>query len=615
MEKRDFIDYYYRELNYLRGEGAAFAKEFPNIAGRLKMDDSATADPHVERLIESFAYLTARAQFDVDNVAMDVTTALLDVLAPHINRPLPAMSIAQIQTNVGGSAPPPQGFKLPRHTELFTYSADDKMCKFRTVFPLTLFPIQIENVAMVSHGAYKFVPVPNTVEFGYHSEPTTYFLELTLKSKNGPLCNFDLSSLVFYLNINDILFRKQIYQSIFSAPSLLYCSKQDESVAMPMLPGSIVPMGLERDEMAVPPLPHETHSYQLLQEFFHFFDKFMFFSIKNLELLRHFRSGNFLQTGGVKILIPLANASSEWARKIFPGDILMNCTPIVNLHKVTTDPVSWDKKQTFYHLYPNAQKDRTMEIYQIDDVFAVNNGEEMRLCPYFSLESHAGNDIFWWSKLVSTKHKNVTGVDSVISFVDSASNVVNPDKYVIYAKTLCTNRFLAEDVQQGTQLHAEIAVPANRIVCLQKPAFPQYFLNKGINNAKLIAQLSSNFLGFPYGEDGEIVDKIKCILDMHMGDNNREYGQALLTQLEHVTVNSVVKRIGTDAWRGFVDGVHVTFSIHPSTNVGDWFLLSQILHKYFAMNCQINTFVDLTLNEGNETVATFTGTWGEQHSI
>jgi type VI secretion system protein ImpG len=617
MKNNGFLEYYYRELSFLRNAGAIFAKENPNIASRLKMDGSMTADPHVERLLESFAYLTARVQLNIDNVAKDVTDALLDVIAPHMNRPIPAVSIAQIQTNAGGSAPPLAGFKVPRHTELFTYSSDDNICKFRTVYQLALFPITLENVAIVSHGAYKFVPVPNSIQFEYkaHDTPTTYFLELTLKSKSGPLINFSLDELCFYINIADALFKKQLYQAIFSSSSLIYCSKYDESVAMPMLPHSIVPLGLERDEMAVPPLPHEPHSYQLLQEFFHFFDKFMFFRIKNLEFLKYLRGGNFLQSEGVKILIPLANATSDWARKVATNDILMNCTPIVNLHNVTTDPISWDKKQTFYHLSPNAQKNRTMEIFQIDEVFGIEKGQETRMCPYFSLEKHTGNDVFWWSKLVPTKHKNITGVDSLISFVDADSNIINPSKYVVYAKSLCTNRFLSEDIQQNTLLQAEIAIPANRILCLQKPVAPQYSLNKGLNNSRLIAQLSSNYLGFPYGNGKDIADRLKCVLDMHVGDNNREYGQALLSQLDGVSVTSTTKRIGNEAWRGFIDGENIELTISNSVDVGDWFLLSQILHKYFAMNCQINTFVDMTLKGGNEVIATFSNACGEQPSV
>jgi len=47
-----FLDYYNRELAYLREMGSEFAAAFPNVAGRLGMQGAMVADPYVERLLE-----------------------------------------------------------------------------------------------------------------------------------------------------------------------------------------------------------------------------------------------------------------------------------------------------------------------------------------------------------------------------------------------------------------------------------------------------------------------------------------------------------------------------------------------------------------------------------
>jgi type VI secretion system protein ImpG len=52
-----FVRTYRAELEALRTEGEAFAERFPKIAGRLRLGDDANPDPHVERLVESFALL------------------------------------------------------------------------------------------------------------------------------------------------------------------------------------------------------------------------------------------------------------------------------------------------------------------------------------------------------------------------------------------------------------------------------------------------------------------------------------------------------------------------------------------------------------------------------
>jgi len=52
-----FLDYYNRELAYLRELGGEFAAAFPRVAGRLGMQGETVADPYVERLLEGFAFL------------------------------------------------------------------------------------------------------------------------------------------------------------------------------------------------------------------------------------------------------------------------------------------------------------------------------------------------------------------------------------------------------------------------------------------------------------------------------------------------------------------------------------------------------------------------------
>ena len=60
------LEYYDRELQYIREIGGEFALEFPKIAGRLGLDGFECADPYVERLLEGFAFLAARVQLKVD---------------------------------------------------------------------------------------------------------------------------------------------------------------------------------------------------------------------------------------------------------------------------------------------------------------------------------------------------------------------------------------------------------------------------------------------------------------------------------------------------------------------------------------------------------------------
>ena len=49
----ELLDYYERELVFLRRMGAEFAQKYPKVAARLLIDEERIEDPHVERLVES----------------------------------------------------------------------------------------------------------------------------------------------------------------------------------------------------------------------------------------------------------------------------------------------------------------------------------------------------------------------------------------------------------------------------------------------------------------------------------------------------------------------------------------------------------------------------------
>lgn len=61
-----FLDYYNKELTFMREMAQEFAEKHPKIAGRLGMHGIEVADPYVERLIESFCFLSARTQIKLD---------------------------------------------------------------------------------------------------------------------------------------------------------------------------------------------------------------------------------------------------------------------------------------------------------------------------------------------------------------------------------------------------------------------------------------------------------------------------------------------------------------------------------------------------------------------
>src|SRR3954447_25215191 len=138
----DLLTYYQRELDSLRGLAGEFAEAYPKIAGRLRLGADAVDDPHVGRLLEGVAFLSARVQSRLDDEFPEISDALLGVLYPHYLAPVPSMAIVQFQLDPA-RAQLPKGFLIDRLSRLRTQRIGDLPCKFRTGYPVTLWPVQV----------------------------------------------------------------------------------------------------------------------------------------------------------------------------------------------------------------------------------------------------------------------------------------------------------------------------------------------------------------------------------------------------------------------------------------------------------------------------------------
>ncbi len=83
----ELLDYYMRELAYLREQGQDFSRRYPKVASRLDFHGTESQDPHTERLIESVAFLSGRVRRDIEAEFPQVASSLLENLCPSCSPP------------------------------------------------------------------------------------------------------------------------------------------------------------------------------------------------------------------------------------------------------------------------------------------------------------------------------------------------------------------------------------------------------------------------------------------------------------------------------------------------------------------------------------------------
>ena len=158
------LEYYNRELQFMRDMGGEFAEEFPKIAGRLGLDGFECADPYVERLLEGFSFLAARVQLKIDAEFPRFTQHLLESVYPHYLAPTPSVAVVEFHPDPA-EASLADGFRLPRGTVLQggIAGSEQTSCEFRTAHEVTLWPLRVTEAEYFSHaGAARTLDRPAT---------------------------------------------------------------------------------------------------------------------------------------------------------------------------------------------------------------------------------------------------------------------------------------------------------------------------------------------------------------------------------------------------------------------------------------------------------------------
>lgn len=581
--REQLLYYYNRELDYLRNAGRNFSRQYPKIARRLELSDSESPDPHVERLLESFAFLSGRISKEIEDQHPQTAAALLNILYPHLVNPVPSMGIAHLIADPSrGNLT--TGFKVPKGTRLNAAAMEGIDCTFTTVYPVTLWPIEVDHVGIVAANRLKTSGQPLQSEWALH---------IKLKSTSVNFKDMHMDSLDFHLASEKKL-ALFLYQLIFSRTEQQAFVSTDGKNIYALPKGSVKPIGFEADEMSLPMGQHSIHSYQLLQEYFHLPEKFLFFKIKNL-----LKSASLIDLSSeiLDIYIPINDPGAIHEIDLKAEDFLLGATPIVNLFKKSTDPFRLTKKQTEYRLIPDQRLDQTTEIYSILNVSGSVEGvdDPIEMAPYYSFSHHTllnPDTVYWTHKRTSARVRDLPGSDVYLSFVDINFSAQTPAQQIIYAETLCTNRYLAEQLPYNTSLTAEDALPVSQIVCLDKPVSQVDSPEDGETLWKLISQLSVNHIGLTSGPAS--VAGLAEMLRLYLRGSGQSHFE--IETITDLTVKPVVRRVNNEAWRGFVRGQEVTLIMNDATNSGgSTFLLASILRHYFGLHVGINSFVEVVL--------------------
>jgi type VI secretion system protein ImpG len=587
----ELLDYYERELNYLRQLGAEFGQKYPKIAGRLILEPDKCDDPHVERLLEAFAFLAARVHLKIDDEFPEITEALLSILYPHYIRPLPSMSIVEMHLDAdkGGAATPQ---KVPRGSVLNSRSVAGVPCQFRTCFETTVLPLQVAAGEWTS---------PDRLSPSVKSLDAVAAIRVEFRTPlDVPLTALSIDTLRLHISAEANV-AHTLYELICAnTVQVLVRDPTPNSKIRPVaLRGDAVrPAGFTEAESMLPYPRRSFPGYRLLQEYFTFPDKFFFLDITGLgEALSGLKNrfeivfliSQFEQTERRQILELGVNAKT----------FRLNATPIVNLFMQTAEPILLDQRKYEYAVVPDVRRPQATEVFSIDEVLSINpqSNEVQRFEPFYSFRHGTQRDkkqTFWLAHRRQSSKANDEGTEVSVTLVDLSARPVHPDLDTLTLRTTCTNRDLPSRLSfanEAGDFEIEGGAAIKRIVALRKPTTSVRPPSGKSALWRLISHLSLNYLSL-VDEGREAFQEILKLYNF----TGSAYSEKQIDGITSINSARHFARLISENGITFARGTRVEIELDEEMFTGGGvFLFSSVIERFLAEYVSLNSFSQLAV--------------------
>lgn len=585
---RELHAYYERELIFIRQLAQEFARQYPAAAGRLLLEPGRSIDPHVERLIEAFALIAGRVHLKLDDEFPELTQAMLGVLYPHYLAPVPSMAVVQFEPD-HEQGPLPDGYTIARGSRLGA-GPTSSPCRFRTCYPVTLWPVQLTSAR------YLTPPFPPGVEV---LPGTAAVIRLRLETRAGlSLADLSLERLRFYL-AGESQVTATLYETLFNNVKRVALRPASGGPPVWLEPAEcLAQVGFGRDEGMLPYPERSFLGYRLLTEFFAFPSKFLFADLCGLDRTRDAAFGK-----AVDVVFYLDRASASLEQAVGVDTFRQGCTPVVNLFEQTAEPIALTQARHEYRVVPDVATPQSLEVYSVDSVTGVDpvSRATTEYQPFYSFRhgvTRESQRTFWCASRQPSGRPNDRGTEVDLSLVDLDFDPRLPAETTLVVRTTCTNRDLPGRLSQlGDRLRfsLEAAAPLAGIRCLRLPTEPLRPPARRGALWRLISHLNLNHLSLGEGPEGrEALQEILGLYDFtdpEAGEAQVSVSRQVIDGIVSVSSRRVIQWLDSPEASGFCRGTEVTVEFDEKKFVGTGvFLFASVLERFLGLYATINSF-------------------------
>jgi type VI secretion system protein ImpG len=586
----NLLPHYEHELMRLRRSAREFAARNPKIAARLALSGEHSEDPHIERMLQSFALLGARIDTRLDDDYPEFSEALLEILYPRYLRALPSCSIAQFDaSNLFAQLTEP--VIVSRGTELETRTGK---CRFRTVFDVKLAPLKIRSAkysSTISAPTMARLPSDATglisITFGSATESGTLEAQTAGTTRLHLHGQFPLVG-----TLTDALL-------MHAAAAFVEADSRGTWKALSGIP--VHEAGFADREALIGDADGSPPGFRLLLDYFAFPDKFNFVDVDLAALARAAGPSRELTLHVVVRNIPADSEAARALEKLTTSTLKLFCTPVTNLFEREAMPIELSDATAAYPVVPQSLQASTAEVYSIDRVYVTEQGAsgttETDIPPYHALRhgtSHRNSDPYWLARRSGPFTMDRSASETLLSLVGIDGSPTLPGSRKIGIDLTCTNRDIPATLPFGSNdgdLLNESASLSCPITMLTRPTRQMRLSRERGSLWWLISRMTPHpFALAPSGLAG-----LKQTLHQHAGAGFATATRHIdgIVGLDHQVVT---RWLPIKPFPTFLRGIEVRLTVDESAFAGSsTALFAGVMDRLFEPYANVNSFVQLVL--------------------
>lgn len=556
-----FNKYYQQELSALKELGVEYSRAHPALAPMLSGPSS---DPDVERLLEGVAFLTGQIREKLDDEFPEIIHELIQLIWPHYLRPVPSCSIITF-------TPKPalkQSLTVKAGVQVASIPVEGTVCLFRTCYETELHPLELNEVEFIE---------PSGRARG---------IKTSLELRGMKLSAWKPKRLRFHL-AGDYAEAAANYLLFFRDVARVVVKAGDGRVVQVLGADAIRPVGFRAGESVIPYPSHSFQAYRILQEYFTFPRKFLFFDLEGLD-----GSGYAGDDSTFEILFEL-KPGGRMRPVIGKQSLKLFATPVINLFPFEADPIRADHRRSEYLVRPASANTSHYQVYSVEDVVGHVQGtaQQKRYKHYNCFEKNGSGRTY---QLSLKKSPVRPGADSYLQ-ISYPEREGLPATEILSLKLTCTNGDLPEnlrvgDISQATSSSPEFAEFSN-IVQPTMGVYPPFGRNL---LWRLLAHMNLNYVSLNSAEN------LQALLDIYLFPETRDRPGLLANRkridgVEEVKAKPSNRLVSSLILRG--QDISVKARSDHFAGEGDFYLFGCILDEFFGLYASLNAYSRFILTD------------------